>query len=341
MPAYTGKDHIRAAFRREFTDRVPFYPQLGHFCAQLLPCSIREYLTDSDKFAEAQFKAYQLFKPDVLVMLADLIMVAEAMGTPVFFPEDSMCLIEENLLKEKSDLDKLEIPDPQSAGRLPYYLDACRKVGAEIKDSSVGSVVPGPWTIAIGLRDLTMLFGDCVKDPPFVHALMEFCCQAVLRFAIDVRKTGIGVSLSEAPASCSLVSPQMYKDFIFPYHKKVISDLRAEKIGVTIHVCGYADPILEDLVNTGANAVSIDSKSDLARMMTLAKDKAVVIGNVDTKYFYTEDREEMEKDIQRCVDVGAGEGGFILSSGCEVPGIGAIERVNWFMEIAEKACRYV
>ncbi|MEM2983574.1 MAG: uroporphyrinogen decarboxylase family protein, partial [Candidatus Bathyarchaeia archaeon] len=133
MSPYTGKDRIRAAFRREFADRVPYYPQLGHFNAQLLPCSIREFLTESEKFAEAQIKAYEMFKFDVVLVLADLMMEAEDLGTKVRYPEDSLCLITEPLIKEKSLLNTLDVPDPLSSRRMSYFIEACKKVCREVK----------------------------------------------------------------------------------------------------------------------------------------------------------------------------------------------------------------
>jgi len=48
----------------------------------------------------------------------------------------------------------------------------------------------------------------------------------------------------------------------------------------------------------------------------------------------------MEKAIQNCIDIGASGSGFILASGCEVPGIAPPEKVQWFMDAARKFGRY-
>jgi uroporphyrinogen-III decarboxylase len=44
----------------------------------------------------------------------------------------------------------------------------------------------------------------------------------------------------------------------------------------------------------------------------------------------------MEQAVKNCIDVAARESAFILGTGCEVPGEGSIERVQWFIEAAEK-----
>lgn len=340
MSNFTGKQHVAAAFKRQFTDRVPFYPILGAFNAQLVPITIREFLTDSDKFAQAQLKAYELFKPDIIVMMGDLLIPAEALGNELKFPENSMCISTTNVLKDKANLKNLKIPNPDSDGRMPYYIEACRKVRSQITDSSVGSVIPGPWTIAINIRDAEVLLRDCLKDPDFVHPLMEFTSEVVRTFALAVSKTGAGISFSEAPASCSLISPKIYREFIFPYHKKLISELHSQKIGVTLHVCGYAEPILEDLVNTDVDSISIDSKSSLAKMVEISQRRTVIIGNVDTMLFYSGTRQQMEEAVKSCIDIAAKHSAYILSTGCEVPAAATPEAVKWFVEAAQKYGMY-
>ncbi|MEW6377050.1 MAG: uroporphyrinogen decarboxylase family protein [Thermodesulfobacteriota bacterium] len=341
MSQYTGKQHVAAAFKREFTDRVPYYPILGHFNAKLASISVREYLTESEKFASAQLLAYETFHPDIVVMMADLLIEAEAIGNKLKFPENSICVSQTHVLKDKENLKNLKITNPEKDGRMPYYIDACKKVKEKVKDAPVGSVVCGPWSIAISLREAEVLIRDCSKDPGFVHSLMEFATEVVSRYALAVHsKSGVGVSFSEAPASCSLISPKIYQEFIFPYHKRLMEEMHSRKIGVTLHVCGYVDPIMEDLIHTGTDALSIDANSSLARMVSINQKRTVLIGNVDTHLFYSGTKGEMEQAVKKCIDTGAKESAFILSTGCEVPGVTSIERVKWFMEAAEKFSYY-
>jgi uroporphyrinogen decarboxylase len=340
MAEFTGRQRVRAAYRREFADRVPFYPILGHSNAKLTGISVREYLIDARKCAEAQLRAYELYKPDVVVMVGDLLKEAEAMGNVLKFPEDSICISERLALEEKEGLADLRVPDPFTAGRMPTYLEACRLVKEQIKDSSVGGNVCGPWTVAISLRDAETLLRDCRRDPEFVHALMQFATEVSRTYALALATVGVGVSIGEPTASCSLVSPRLYREFIFPYHQRLFADLHAQGLNVTLHVCGYADPILQDLMDTGTDALSIDFPSSLEQLVALSSGKVVVIGNVNTRLFYQGSREDMEAEVRRCIDTAAKGGGFILSTGCEVPGIATPERVRWFMEAGEKFGTY-
>lgn len=340
MEAYTGRRRVSAAFKKTFTDqdpqvdRIPVYPIMGQCNAQLVGASIREFLLDPKVFVKAQVAAYERYKPDIIVMQGDLLMDVEAMGNELKFPEDSMCISIKYALEDKGKLSSLQVPDPTKEGRMPAYLEVLAETKKIITDSIVSAVVAGPWTTAIGLRGANELIMDAMKDPDYVHELMEFCSQVSIAFMEAIMPLKVGLSYSEAPASCSLISPKMYREFIFPYHKRIVDHFKEKKAGIGLHICGYTDPILEDMVNTGVTNISIDAPSDLSKAVEVTRGKAVLIGNVNTNLFFSGSREEMKQAIKNCLDTAPNDSGYILASGCEVPGVAPPEKVDWFMELA-------
>jgi len=48
----------------------------------------------------------------------------------------------------------------------------------------------------------------------------------------------------------------------------------------------------------------------------------------------------MKQAIKRCIDLAPKDSGYILASGCEVPGNAPPEQVDWFMELANELGRY-
>ncbi len=346
METYTGRKRVSAAFKKTFTDqevevdRIPAYPIMGQCNAQLVGASIREFILDPKIFVKAQVAAYERYKPDIIVMQGDLLMDVEAMGNELRFPENGMCISKKMALEDKGKLSSLKVPDPTKDGRMPAYLEVLAETKKIITDSIVSAVVAGPWTTAIGLRGANELIRDALKDPDYVHELMQFASQVAIRFMEAIMPLKVGLSYSEAPASCSLISPKMYRDFIFPYHKQIVDHFKKKKAGVGLHICGYADPILEDMVNTGVTNISIDAPSDLAKAVEVTRGKAVLIGNVNTGLFFSGTREEMKQAIKDCLDMFPKDSGYILASGCEVPGVAPPEKVDWFMELANELGTY-
>jgi uroporphyrinogen decarboxylase len=342
METYTGRQRISGAFKKTFTDqeiqtdRIPAYAIMGQCNAQLVGASIKEFVLNPDIFIKAQVAAYERYQPDIVVMQGDLLMEVEAMGNVLKFPEDSLCISKKVALEDKGKLSSLELVDPHKDGRLPNYLHILEETNKIINDSIVSSVIAGPLTLAVGLREAELLLRDAMKDPDYVHELMEFTTQQAIRSGEAVYPLKVGLSYSEAPASCSLISPKIYRKFVFPYHKRIVDHFKEKKVGVGLHICGFATPILEDIVNTGVTNISIDAPSDLAKAVEVCRGKAVLLGNVNTNLFYSGTREQMEQNIKDCLAVAPNDSGYILASGCEVPGVAPPEKVDWFMEIANE-----
>lgn len=342
MEPMTGKQRVSAAFKKTFSDarpeldRVPAYVFTGQVNAQLVGASIRDFLTDPEVLTKAQVAGYERYKPDIMIMMWDLAIECEAIGNELRFPEDSISVTTREILAEKGTLGSLEVPDPSKDGRLPMYLEATAATKEALSGVIVSGIIAGPWTIAAGLRGAERLIFDTFDDPGFVHELMDLCSRTSIRFAESISAIGVGLGYSEAPCSCSLISPQIYREFVFPYHKRIVDHLKEQKIGVGLHVCGYADPILEDVVATGVSNVSIDALTDFSAGVEACRGRAVLIGNVATDLFVSGTREDMAKAIKHCIDNAPDDSGFVLAPGCEVPAIAPPEKIEWFMELAEE-----
>jgi uroporphyrinogen decarboxylase len=336
MTGYNGIDRVKAAFKGKFADMIPAYPIMGAYTAKLTGLSIKNYFKEAKVMVQSQYDAFDRYSPDVVVMMGDLTMEAEAFGAKVDFFDDAVPQIRKSYLEDKSRLQDLVQPDPKGKGRMPFYLEACERIAAMKLPSPIGSVINGPWATSAALRGLENIIMDTFDDEAFIHNLMEITTETTLNFATEISKMGIGVSLSEAPASCSVISPDIYEKFILPYHQKIVRKMAEKKAGITIHVCGSADPILDLLVKTGASAYSIDNPTSLEKTLELCKDKYVVIGNVSTNLFQSGSEKDMEDAVKECLDLSNKGTRYILSSGCEVPITARPENVSTFMESARK-----
>jgi len=343
---YTATERVSAAFKKTFTnqapelDRVPAYIFTSACNAKLIGVSIRDFLLDHHVFLTAQLAAYERYKPDIMIMMWDLSMDVEAMGNEFRYPEDGMSIVTKEFLEDKGQLSSLQVPDPKSDGRLPGYLEACAAIKEVVTDAPVSGVIAGPWTIAMGLRGANDLILDTKLDPDFVHELMQISTEATRSFTKALSEIGVGVGYSEAPASCNLISPGIYRDFVYPYHKELVSYFKEKNTGIGIHICGNANPILEDMVSTGVSNISLDSGTDLAKAAEAARGKAVLIGNVPTECFLANSKEIMKQAVEDCLAKAANDSGYILAPGCEVPAIAPAEKIDWFMELANEVGSY-
>jgi uroporphyrinogen-III decarboxylase len=93
------------------------------------------------------------------------------------------------------------------------------------------------------------------------------------------------------------------------------------------------------MVNTGVTNISIDAPTDLAKAAKAARKKAVLIGNVNTNLFFSGTREDMANAIRQCLAAAPKDSGYVLASGCEVPGVAPPEKVDWFVQLANELAR--
>ncbi len=347
----TPRERVTAAYKGGYADRVPAYPIAGSFAGCLDGLSIEEYCTDPQKAVRAMLNYYERYQPDIMIAFNDLAKEAEAIGCRVKYSDYVVPSIDQHVLQDdKGKLARLEIPDPFKDGRLPGFLEQCQGLVAARVPSAIGAVLVGPWTIAMLMRNPEIMCIDTLEDPEFVHALMRFCTEYAKRVGDAVLTTRIGLSYSDPTASCSLVGPDTYREFIKPYHRELVDYFKAKKAGTTVHICGTTHQIHEDLMDVGFVAITIDldqqadpklQVDQLDRLITLGNAKNVVaIGNVDVTIFERATRAEIEAEVRRCIDTARGRSRFVLSTSCELPPRADPNCVQWFMEAAREYGRY-
>ncbi len=336
MEAITGRERIRACMKRTYADRVPIGLILGPFRAKILGCSLKEYWLSGKKLTEGTLAAYNLFHHDSVEISWDIVMEAESLGAELEFPQEGVPQVKKYILAQKSALDSLSLSSPEKNGRFPLYIEACQILACELKDVSLSGTVSGPWTMATALRGTQQLIFDTMDDSQFVHELLNFTTQVVKILGTQILQTGLSLTMGEAACSCSLISPHIYRQFIKPRHQEIAAYFREKKAGLSMHICGFIDPIMADILDLGIVALSMDSPSSLAKMVNLSQKKIVLVGNVATSLFVQGSKEEIETAVKNCLQVAARGGAYIISSGCELPYNSAVEKVQYFIATAHQ-----
>jgi uroporphyrinogen decarboxylase len=252
--------------------------------------------------------------------------------------EDNISHPRKPLLEEKKSIVGLKIPDPRRDARLPYFLELCDRVSEKVRqEASVGLGHSGPWNLAMHLRGAEQFLIDSIEDPAFVHELMAFTTEVVKTLGDTLIQQRFMPSLGEASASCSLISPQMYKDFILPYHQDLCRHFRERKAMMSLHICGYIDPIIQEVLDSGIGFLSLDAPSSLEKAVIAAAGKVVIMGNVPTRLYADGTQAEMEHAVDACLQAAGASGRFVLASGCEIPLNSTEDRISYFFKYAHEA----
>ena len=128
--------------------------------------------------------------------------------------------------------------DPQSSPRMSNRLRALalhrQQVGNE---RLIEGWIEGPIAQAADLRGINSLMTDFYDDPAFVVELFEFVLELELTFARAQVASGAEM-IGVGDAAASLVGPRFYKEFVWPYEKRMMDGLREMGARTRLHICG-------------------------------------------------------------------------------------------------------
>lgn len=319
----TPLERMTAFSKGQPIDRVPCCPFTGESFAPYFGHSIAKFNHSTDVIVDTIVKTFELFRPDNCSIGPGLQGLPEAMGSKLAFPENSTPLVVSPAISDLRDVSQLKIVDPYRDGRLRYYLEAMKIVQRRLEGQvAVGNTVGGPFTTAAFLLGTERFLKELAQNPEGIHQLMEIATESTLRFIDAVLDLGISPGIADPIASCTLISPRMYREFVKPYTTRC-QDRIIERAGSgsVMHICGRSKGIWGDMVDTGITALSLDNCDDIGQLREAYGDKVAVVGNVDPVGVIMQGTtEEIHEAVRICVEKAAGSPkGFILASGCDIP----------------------
>jgi uroporphyrinogen decarboxylase len=322
-------------------DCVPVVPQITYTTSRLIGITFREAMYSPEKMAEALLAGYKAFGYDGIYVgwESSFDLVAEAMGCTLWVPEDGIPTVTERVLNDPNDLGKVRVADPERDGRIPLHLRAVELVRKEAGgDVPIFRYVPGPFTLAGLLRGQQKFFLDLMRNPGLARDILNPATESSRRFAVAAVKHGANIVVVADPlASTSVISPKMFDQFAFSCTKEVVTAI-AEAGGVpSLHICGFTTPIFKRMVATGTRIIELDYPVDLGSAKKEIGGNVCIEGNVNpSQTLLGGGPEDVEKEARECIAKAGGGGGFILSSGCEVPLDAPLENVRAMVGAARK-----
>ncbi|MFC1864348.1 uroporphyrinogen decarboxylase family protein [Chloroflexota bacterium] len=337
---YTGKERVEALFRREHADRIPVALGLNIHLAPQAGYELNEVRLDPEKAWETFILTEEMLPSDMVRVPADPYLpdVTQARQETTLPPEARR----KRRLEDKSSLKTFHYRPPKESRAFATQLEIAKRVISTFPDRAVFSGMGGgPWSIAGQLRGVEQLIYDTVDDPGFVHELMEVATNLSLERSLAVSETGAYVRVGDPSAGCSLISPKMYREFVKPYHEQLFSRLHREaNTRIALHICGYVDPIMEDILSLPMDWFELDALSSLEKMVSLSHGKIVIRGQMPAEVFVEGTKEAIEAEVKRCVDTAAGVNPLMLAPGCSIPYNAPVENIKYFLDAAHKYGSY-
>lgn len=208
-----------------------------------------------------------------------------------------------------------------------YHADMIKAVIRKAGDKiSVNSEIFSPWSQFLELLNYESALIAIMDDPRKVKAILERLTEGAIKLGkLQAAEKVDAILISSAFAGAGLISREHYIEFVLPYEKKIISEVKKEfDIPIYTHTCGSIGDRLDLMLETSTNGIdTLDPPPlgtvELEEAKKILTGKAFIKGNIDpVNTLLLGSTDQINKDVEWRINVGKEQGGFILSSACSV-----------------------
>lgn len=209
-------------------DRVPVFAQMHEFVLSELKISPRKFYATPDLLVKGSLEIMETYGIDMPVLDYDVYNIeAEALGQEIIHTDTGMPDVDRTkpLIRDRSDLKKIRTPDFEKDGRFSTVLEMNRLFREMTGGMEETSGFCAPFSLAANIRGIEQLLMDIYIDPEFARELFDRVTEEVLIPWILRLKAecpgATGICGNDASASLPIVNPDILRDWIVPYVKRL------------------------------------------------------------------------------------------------------------------------
>lgn len=264
--------------------------------------------------AKVTLQPIQRLGVDAAILFCDILIPVEAMGMHLEFSDKKGPVLGDPV-RNKSAVERLIVPDTEDS--MPFVLEAIKILRRELKVPLIG-FSGAPFTLATYmieggssktfLNTKKMMF----QNPGVFSLLMDKISTTVISYLSAQINAGVqAVQLFDTWAG--ILSSEDYREFVLPYVKKIISELKKGEVPVIYFVNDCAG-ILKEVRKTGADVIGVDWRVDLKDAITKLGKKYAVQGNLDPYALFLP-KERLEDRVKDILAKGESAKGHIFNLG--------------------------
>jgi uroporphyrinogen decarboxylase len=175
----------------------------------------------------------------------------------------------------------------------------------------------GPLTAAYLAMGFERFFACLVDNPSLAHSLLEArteWCIALFREASRLGAEVLVMGDDAAHRDGPMISTAMWREFVLPYHCRIVQALDAPLIW---HSDGNLDALLPFAVQAGfagVHGLEPAAGMDLGRAKEEFGAQLTLIGNVDVRVLCGSDLGAVRAEVRRCLEEGAPGGSYMMAT---------------------------
>ncbi len=132
------------------------------------------------------------------------------------------------------------------------------------------------------------------------------------------------------------VSPEWYRKYVFPNYQKLFEPLYQAGKRVIYTSDGNYSQFIDDVAACGVNGFVMEPTTDMAYIAQKYGKTHAFIGNADCRILTYGTKEEIRREVERCVDLGRDCPGFIMAVGNHLPASVPVDNAIYYNQVFEE-----
>lgn len=346
VPLDPDFSRLEAAIRHEEADRVPLFE--AEIAMPIQEWFIGRPIEKIEDEVEFYIRAGYDYVPVTPPFFTPRLMRTAAIGDGDLSDDDlerAWLTESEGIIKTMADVEKFPWPKAEEVDFTSFH-----EIAALLppKMKTLGVLVPaavfGNTSQSMGLENFSYALWD---DPKLVAALFEIIGSSYLQIAkrlVTVPRVGAVFLCDDlAHGGGPLVSPKIYREYVFPWYKKIGETLANADLPFLFHSDGNLWEVLDDLVDCGVKGVHpVEPQAmDIVDLKKRYGDRLCIFGNIDLDYTLTRGTvEEVEQLVIQRLKALAPGGGYGLAASNSIPDYVIPENYRAMVEAAKKYGKY-
>jgi len=341
-----SKERFQAALNLETPDRVPLlYQHLGggEWVLQSAGKSLMEGFQSPEAFAEIAMASQRLFEFDnVMVGWGDILIEAQAHGAKWAFKDKNQYPhVEAYVPFTPESIERIQPVDPLKDEYWSVPLRAAgilqEKIGEGIE---VVGCINAPFIIASEVIGYDKIMVAPRKNPKEAHKLFETITESAKIYADRIAQDyGLDtLFIVDGTAGADQIGLDFCTQFDLYYVGKLIDHCRS--LGLkTIIQNGSSAPYLEAQAALKPDAIHFNNRAvDLAKTFDMFRQRLCVVSGIDhMELLLRGTPDDVEREVQRAVDLYGKASGLMLAAGAEMGFKTPVENIR---RLKEAAARY-
>jgi len=286
--ALSRTERMLRACRGEAVDRPPVWlmRQAGRYLPEYRRVregiSFMDMCADVERAVEVSLQPLRLVGTEAVIFFSDIFTPIPAMGVEVDFRPGPIVA---EPVRTPAQVEKLRVPDPRET--VPFVFEILRTLRGALADQQVPLLgfAGAPFTLAAylvegrGSKDFATLKRMMYTAPEVLRALQHKLTDMVVGYlAAQVEAGAQVVQLFDTWAG--ILAPAEYRDWVLPVHREIAERLDRAAAPLILYVNNGAH-VVDAMVESGADVLSLDWRVDVARAARLAGSRASLQGNLD------------------------------------------------------------